>query len=64
MPREVGRDARAGARKVLSHKKYSESRFAKVNSRQLILDDSNDQGLVDGFVRESTFAERLYQHFE
>ena len=45
--------------------------FAKVDSRksisaqicQLTLDISNSKGLVDGFVREPTFAKRLYKNF-
>ena len=31
--------------------------------RHLILYFSNDEGFVDGFVRGSTFAKRLYEHF-
>ena len=31
--------------------------------RQLTRYISNGQGQVDGFVRESTFADRLYEHF-
>ena len=30
---------------------------------QLILYISNDKGLVDGFVRELTFARRRHEHF-
>jgi len=31
--------------------------------RQLIIHISNDEGQVDGFVRELTFAEQLCKHF-
>jgi len=31
--------------------------------RQLILYISYDKDLVDGFVQESTFVKRLYEHF-
>ena len=31
--------------------------------RQLLLYISNDEGLIDGFVRELTFAKRRCKHF-
>ena len=34
-----------------------------VQTRQLILYISDDEGLVDGFVRELTFTKTLHKHF-
>jgi hypothetical protein len=55
----------AAGREGLSHRKCSSCRFAKVDPaqiRQLIPYISNDEGKVDGFVRELILAKGLEKH--
>ena len=52
-----------GIEVVLSHRTSLSIRFSKVDSRtDPYCHIGNDKGYVDGFVRDSTFAKRLYEH--
>jgi len=59
--RDLSRGAQKSGTAFISQRVFTKSIPAQI--RQRILYISNNEGHVDGFVPELTFAERLYKHF-